>query len=190
MVIGDFGNDQTIEIKKMQFINFPQCAGLSCEESNISKQIHENNFKYDMECPFEKPHNHFALKYREHHRLILRSCKWLGNKPDAMKKRICSNKRFQLYADGYMPASISCPETCSKNNRIEERQNAMFFAGYEDVQTGKDSPVIRRCKWLAKQEITSRIKFCHYPPKRLFGDKIKYGDAKDICPKTCENNSL
>lgn len=40
----------------------------------------------------------------------IKSCDWLAKRPEAKKRNICVNKN--LYARGYKPAQIVCPETC------------------------------------------------------------------------------
>lgn len=187
MVIGGFDDGRIVKIKKMQFINFPQCAGLSCKESDILEKINEDNIKNDMKCPTEGQYNHFSLRYRMDGSLVVRTCKWLNERPDKLKKQICSRKKYQLYKEGYTPASISCPVTCSDNDCIEENRNAKFFAGFErDSRTGKDVPVLHKCNWLARQRFTDIVNYCYYPPKRL-NHNLKYGDARKICTRTCKN---
>lgn len=187
MVIGSFDDGQIVKIKKMQFINFPQCAGLSCKESNILEKINEDNIKNNMKCPTEGPYNHFPLKYRTDGSLVVRTCKWLRKRPEELKKQICSRKKYQMYEYGYTPASISCPVTCSNNGCLQENRNAKFFAGFEtDSRTRNDVPVLHKCRWLARQKFTDIVSYCYYPPKRLNRD-LKYGDARKICTRTCKN---
>lgn len=139
----------------------------------------------------------FALRYYSNENYLLtKTCNWLQKRPNAIKRKYCRNKKYQLYykdiiknnITNYLPASRICFETCS-SYCVEQRSNALFIVGTTvDINSGKENVKLRQCKWLQVQTQDVIDETCKMEKNGLgtgLNDNIMYGVASDVCTEIC-----
>jgi hypothetical protein len=186
MSMGGFGVENTFEISKIEYKNFPQCAGMSCDEESLLSLIDQNNEQLGMKCPVEDENNEFAHKY-DGSNVTVKTCHWLKDQPDDKKEKYCSKKQYQIYKDGYKPASRVCPVTCHPYNCVEEKKNAKYLSKVEmDGRTGLLKDITSQCKSLSSLPKHEQMVICNVPPSSKSTNG--YGSAKEVCTTSCPNS--
>ncbi len=181
------GSGYNIFLQKLRIENFPQCAGMSCDSEAISTMIKGDNKLYGTACPQEWETGKFAFNYKKN-KLNLKSCKWLSQKNDVTKSKICQNKKFQLYAEGYLPASRVCPITCAEYNCVQQKSNSMFvYDAYVDFK-GIMKPIIRKCNFLGKKDEEERSQSCAPTNKKLAYVDTRIGYGWEVCTEFCASS--
>ena len=135
------------------------------------------------EQKIESPDAIFLLRIkRRDNSLVLKKCEWLTQRTPTMIEFICTKMKFQKYKSGYLPASRICFETC-RDYCVKQSDSAKFLAGYETLENGEYSEILRRCKWLTKQNEYMIDSYCSSSIELPFD--TYYGEAKDVCTTTC-----
>lgn len=178
------GNGSIQFVEKILIENFPQCSGISCNEREISKVIDGDNKLYGASCPKEGQFNKFALRAKAGE-VVVRTCKWLGKKPEAMKEKICARKKFQVYAQGNLPASRMCPITCEPYGCVEEKENVRFLYDAVVNDNGNLEPAFRNCRFLSRLEGDELQNVCWPNNKNLAYLDSKYGFGWEVCTTSC-----
>lgn len=132
----------------------------------------------------ENPYSKFLLGFQvEDGEQVdnIKRCKWLTKNTNKMKKKICSNKKFQVYSEqsGVGPASLACPETCAPYCHTE-KGNAKFAYKMDDTE----GLITKQCKWLEMQNQDVITSVCATEVDA--GDGTIYGQAAETCTQTCE----
>lgn len=203
MVIGDFVNGKPIHIQHLEFQNFPQCAGLTCNDVDLLDIIQGDISTRDIQCQEEKKYRKFGLRVRGRHEIVRRSCNWLSMKSDTFKRKVCQARKYQLYAKSSLPASRICPETCKPYHCVEEKRNSIFMITAPlvvpravDATTrmnpylgsgisGVDNNLhLNTCAWLAAQPKNILVQVCGQDAS----PDSEYGPAKEVCTWTCKTS--
>lgn len=182
------GSGYNIFVQKLHIKNFPQCAGLNCDSQGISKMIKGDNRLYGSACPQEWDTGKFALNYKKD-KLTVKSCNWLSQKNEKIKSKICQNKKFQLYAEGYLPASRICQVTCAEYNCVQQKYSSRFvFNAYLDSTSGVMKPIIRQCNILYKMDEEERSQICAPTDKKLAYIDTRIGYGWEVCTEFCASS--
>jgi len=130
----------------------------------------------------------FALRYRvsTSNELEVRNCNWLSKRPINMIQKYCRNKKYQLYTEGFLPASRVCFDTCA-NYCVQQADNAVFMLGTKLSETGDEVLKLRQCKYLRSLTVKKLAEVCE--TKVEVDIKTRYGIASEVCTKTCVNST-
>ena len=121
--------------------------------------------------------------------LLLRTCNWLSKKPQELKRIFCRNKKYQLYSEGYLPASRKCFTTCAPYC-FEESLSAKFLLRTTiiDPNSGKEVAKTCQCKWLKKQNSNTINRICSTDISTNITINTRYGQASEVCTETCSGS--
>ncbi len=188
--VGDAGGSNsgsTKFVEKIQISNFPQCAGMSCNQNEISRVINGDNKVYGVRCPRETKFNRFLLKRNKSGTLIVKNCQWLATKPWKARGNICRNKKFQVYVEDLLPASRMCQITCAPFSCVQEKPTAKFLYDAVFDEDGRLRPSYRQCKFLTTVRSEQLEEICWPSNKNMAYLDSKYGYGWEVCTDSCPN---
>lgn len=196
-ITNDFSTFEAVE--RIYMNNLPLCAGLACGKEQLSQYLLDIYEPLDLKCPaapssapshspslppsLEGRYAKFALRYDINNTLLTRSCNWLRMKPETNQTAICEKKYYQLYADGFFPASQVCFETCMPYC-VEQALNAKFVLENFLDSSGQIVEEIRQCKWLEKKSSDEINLIC----SAQIEFHSRYGKAEEVCTSLCPDS--
>ncbi len=171
------------------FLNYPYCKPSSCSAENINgwyryllRVYSKSNDNGDdtmiqqvkQSACSENP-NDLAVMRKKRHNILVKSCKWLKNRPESRLKRYCREKSSM---DGYEPAYKVCPLTCCS---CVEKEEDTFLRRINVSKSGRMKVVTKTCEWLQSVDWKTRKSTCQETLPSLGG----FSDAQKTCPNTC-----
>lgn len=188
--IDENGEETNARFKEIDMINFPFCAPKSCTIKIAQKYVTSVTLNFKESCPKDsKRRKEFAFKRFTNkagkEKLRTRSCDWLAIQPPSKITKICKEAKFQIYKNGFLPASRMCSKTCWENDGycIKEHPSAEFLYDWEISEDGKYVPTTRQCSEVAGLiEEYGFNAVCH--PRHDYLD-TKHGYGIYVCPESC-----
>lgn len=129
----------------------------------------------------EGKYNKFALRKKPDGSILRKSCFWLSGKSDELKKKFCQVKKYQLYADGYLPASRVCFQTCAPYCVQQALAAKFIFKIQTDPKTGEEVEILHQCRWLQRKSPAEINAICN----STFDSDTGYGPASEVCTTIC-----
>ena len=169
---------------------YPQCVPETCTNDEImlyysfvSQMIAEES--EDIYYHFQKSTINSCDEYNRDRafmkkvggKVVDKTCKWLKNRPDALKKdKFC--KKTVSFGE-YGPARDVCPITCCA---CEEKGENLFLKKAQKNEAGLLKIVHKDCNWLKSIPEENRRFHCDKKAASYLGG---YPPAADACPETC-----
>ena len=133
----------------------------------------------------EKKFGKVVLRRKANGNLLIRTCNWLSKKSEKLKRKFCCNKKYQLYSEGYLPASRRCFTTCAPYCVKESLSAKFLLRSTIDPVSGKEVARTRQCKWLKKQDSGKINSICSTDVSAKITINTRYGQASEVCTETC-----
>jgi hypothetical protein len=139
-------------------------------------------------CPTKPPTDIDPLFLRKKKRdgtVITKKCSSISNGSIKQQKQICTLKKFQIRSKKgtrLAPASVACFEVCNQYCVNEFGKNKFLFK----TKNKKKKEVTKNCKWLKKRSQEDKTKICS-KTVQFRGDTPIYGQASEVCTKTCDS---
>ena len=185
-----FSSGYTVNFEKITLKNFPQCGGTLCSDGELERIINGDLRRYGADCPTEKRFSKFAHKFKDG-KLTTKTCQWLSTQTSNKKRGLCRAKRFQLYSQGYLPASRMCRETCSQFNCVQEKLVSQFLHSTQINEiTGELEANTRQCRMLLGKKPEKIIEFCWPSDTDLVYLDTQYGYGWQVCTSSCPGSCL
>ena len=189
--IDENGQMTELQFDEMHAFGFPICAPKSCTTKMAQKYVNALTINDFSSCPKDsKSKKAFAFKIKtsnnaEKEKVTSKSCGWLANQAPSKITRICTREKFQIYKNGYLPASRMCRKTCWENDGycIEENPSAEFLFDWEISEDGEYVPITRRCSEIAGMIESFGLYEVCYPQHDYIATKHGYGMY--VCPESC-----
>ena len=150
-------------------------GGGSGDTSNWSYSIYALSIR-----PPDTPTGTFSWKKNKAGNIVKKSCQWLQGKPAVKQERFCTKGKFQMYQNKGLPASRYCQTTCA-GYCAQESNAARFITGTQVNDAGVTVAATKNCGWVKKQPFGDSLSYC----ANTVDFDTMYGQASDICPKTC-----